>query len=868
MTRVFILTLLVNLFLCSSLLAKGYQPEYSVAGFYQLEKSGREVFDFNVGWRFFRGDAKGAEKVNFDDSKWDVVATPHTVQLMPVEASGSRNYQGSAWYRKHFVVDQALENKLINVYFEAAMGRSVVYLNGVQVLEHLGGYLPFSIELTQYGVKPGDKCVIAVHVDNSDDKNYPPGKKQATLDFTYHGGIYRDVWMIATSKVHITDPNKVDKVAGGGVHVQYGEINDKKAEVIISTDISNKFEKNQTVTVKSQLVDNAGKVIRQASSKMNLKAGEEKAVTQKIIVNNPQLWEPDAPHLYKLVTQVVGSNGKSLDGGITRVGIRKVEFKGKDGMWLNGKLADKLIGGNRHQDFAYVGNAVPNSQHWRDAKKLRDAGFRIIRVAHYPQDPSFMDACDELGMFVIVATPGWQYWNKDPKFADLVYEDITNMIRRDRNHTSVLMWEPILNETRFPLEFSMKALEITRAEQPGAISVADHHSAGVAENYEVVYGWPKDVGNFEQCIFTREFAENVDDWYAHNNNNRASRSWGEGPMLVQAMHHAKSYDEMCPADKQFIGGALWHPFDHQRGYHPDPYWGGIMDAFRQEKYSYEVFKSQVDANLKHPFAETGPMVFIAHEITPFSSKDVTVFTNCDEVRLIVYEKDTLVQKVPRKEYGMPNPPVVFKDVYEFNEMRVHSYVEKNWQRVSFVAEGLIDGKVVATTKKMPSRRSTKLRLSIDNEALDLVANGADFVPVICEVTDDSGNVKRLAKENIVFTVSGEGEIIGDASIGANPRAVEFGSAPVLIRSTLTPGKIKVHARVLFEGEHAATPAEIEFESVAPSVNMVFSEKPQINQNQAISGGYQRQMTEEEKKNILNQVELQQTEFGEVKEEKK
>ena len=114
-------------------------------------------------------------------------------------------------------------------------------------------------------------------------------------------------------------------------------------------------------------------------------------------------------------------------------------------------------------------------------------------------------------------------------------------------------------------------------------------------------------------------------------------------------------------------------------------------------------------------------------------------------------------------------------------------------------------------------------------------------------------------------MSGEGEIIGDASIGANPRAVEFGSAPLLIRSTLTPGKIKVHARVLFEGEHAATPAEIEFESVAPSVNMVFSEKPQINQNQAVFGGYQRQMTEEEKKNILNQVELQQTEFGEVKE---
>jgi len=509
---------------------------------------------------------------------------------------------------------------------------------------------------------------------------------------------------------------------------------------------------------------------------------------------------------------------------------------------------------------------MPNSQHWKDAKKLRDAGCRIIRVAHYPQDPSFMDACDELGMFVIVATPGWQYWNKDPRFAGLVYDDIRNMIRRDRNHTSVLMWEPVLNETRFPLENSLKVREITQTEYPGAACVADHHSAGVADNYEVVYGWPKDVGNFKQCIFTREFGENVDDWYAHNTNNRASRSWGEGPLLTQALQLAIAYDEMYPEGRQFIGGALWHPFDHQRGYHPDPYWGGIMDAFRQPKYSYYMFNSQVSALLKHPFSETGPMVFIAHEISPFSSPDVTVFTNCDEVRLIMYGTDTLVQKVVRRQYGMPNPPVTFKNVYDFNKMRIYPYVEKQWQKVTFVAEGLIDGKVVCSTKKMPSRRSSKLRLSLDNEGQGLIANASDFIPVICEVTDDEGNVRRLAKEQILFTVTGEGEIIGDEMIGANPRAVEFGSAPVLIRSTLNPGKIKVHARVLFEGEHVPTPAVIEFESVAPKHRLIYSEKPQVNQNSIYSGTYKRQMSEDEKRKTLNEVELQQTEFGEKKSE--
>lgn len=837
------------------------QPDFSVAGFFQLKDTGRDIYNFNVGWKFMRGNIPNAEKVDFDDSKWDVVSTPHTVQLMPVEASGSRNYQGAAWYRKHFTIDKNLNNKLINIYFEAAMGKTMVYLNGEKVLEHLGGYLPFSIELTEHGIKPGDECVIAVLVDNSDDKNYPPGKKQTALDFAYHGGIYRDIWMIATPKIHITDPNKANRTAGGGVFVQYGEINDNKAEVNISTDIINQSKTVQKVIIENKIKDQAGKTVSQSKTSISLKPNESKHSIQKLTVNNPKLWHPDSPTLYNVETKVIASNGTALDGGITKIGIRKVEFKGKEGLWINGKLADKLIGGNRHQDYAYVGNAMPNTQHWRDAKKLRDAGCRIVRVAHYPQDPSFMDACDQLGIFVIVATPGWQFWNKDPQFAELVYDNIRNMIRRDRNHPCVLMWEPILNETRFPLEFSLKTLEITHTEQPLSSAVADAHSAGVADNYDVVYGWPKDVGQYNQCIFTREFGENVDDWYAHNTNNRASRSWGEGPLLIQSLQLAKAYDEMFPESKQFIGGALWHPFDHQRGYHPDPYWGGIMDAFRQPKYSYYMFKSQVSAKLQHPFAETGPMVFIAHEISPFSSPDVTVFTNCDEVRLIMYETDTLIQKVPRKEFGMPNPPVTFKNVYDFNKMRIYPYNEKNWKRVSFVAEGLIDGKVVCSTKRMPSRRSTKLRLSVDNEGQNLIANGSDFITVICEVTDDEGNVRRLAKEQILFSVSGEGEIIGDDIIGANPRTVEFGSAPLLVKSTLQPGKIKVHARVLFEGEHAPTPAEIEFESIAPKYQLVYRDKPQIKQQQAFQSSYQRRMSEAERQKSLNEVELQQTEFG-------
>ena len=867
-----IVSTLVAVLLITSVWAQNYRPETSVAGFMSLPGSGRNVYDFNPGWRFHKGDVAGAEALNFDDSAWQVVSTPHTVELEPAEASGGRNYQGIAWYRKHFVVPAAMQGQLVTVYFEAIMGKQEVFLNGKLVRKHAGGYLPFSVNLTDYGIKAGDKCVLAVMTDNSNDKNYPPGKPQYTLDFAYHGGIYRDVWLIGKSDVSITDALEANKVAGGGVFVHFDQISEKKAQVFVDTEVKNSGTARRVVTVETTLTDASGKKVKQTSSRVMLNVGESVTVKQKMQVSNPHLWSPDSPYLYRVESRV--TEGKlALDGGVTRVGIRKAEFKDKDGFWLNGKPFGQLVGANRHQDFAYVGNALPNSQQWRDAKRLRDAGCRIVRVAHYPQDPSFMDACDELGIFVIVATPGWQYWNKDPEFARLVHENTRMMIRRDRNHASVLMWEPILNETRYPLDFALEALQITKDEYPypgRPVAAADVHSEGVKEHYDVVYGWPGDdvKGVARQCIFTREFGENVDDWYAHNNNNRASRSWGERPMLVQALSLAKSYDEMYQTNGQFIGGAQWHPFDHQRGYHPDPYWGGIFDAFRQPKYAYYMFRSQTAADLNHPLAESGPMVYIAHEMSQFSDKDVVVFSNCDSVRLSIYGGTrSWTKPVVHAKGHMPNAPVVFENVWDFWEARGYSYVQKNWQKVNLVAEGIRNGEVVCTTKKMPSRRSTKLQLRVDYQNSPLVADGSDFIVVVAEVTDDSGNVRRLAKENVVFTVEGEGEIIGDATIGANPRAVEFGSAPVLIRSTRKAGKIKVKARVQYEGTHAPTPAEIEFESVPSLLPACFTEQTRQTDAASTAKGQsasseKKILSEEEKQKLLIEVERQQTEFGE------
>ena len=837
----------------------------SVAGLFPLENSGRLVWNFNAGWRFHLGDVTDAELTDFNDETWEVVSTPHCVQLMPAEASGCRNYQGIAWYRKHFRLPKECIGRDVTLHFEAIMGKQTIYVNGQKVKNHEGGYLPITISLSTTTVS-GD-FVVAIKADNSDDKTYPPGKKQAQLDFAYHGGIYRDVWLIAKNKVSITDALEENKVAGGGIFVHYANISEKSAEVFVNTEVRNSDTKPRTITVENVL----SVAVSQQQTKLKLQPGETKTVTQRFLVKNPKLWSPETPYLYQLATRI--KDGKqSLDGGITRIGIRSFEFVRTDdaqgrqpGFYLNGKKYHQLVGANRHQDFAYVGNALPNSQQWRDAKRLRDAGFTIIRTAHYPQDPSFMDACDELGLFIIVATPGWQYWNKEKGWDEKVHENTRNIIRRDKNHPCVLMWEPILNETRYPEGFALQALQITKDEYPypyRPVAAADVHSAGIKDHYDVVYGWPGDDFKDDkpkQCIFTREFGELVDDWYAHNNLNRASRSWGERPMLTQAMSLYRSTQELFHTTGQFIGGCQWHPFDHQRGYHPDPYWGGIYDAFRQKKTAFDMFAAVLSSSVATESRQiVKPIVAIAHEMTQFSEKDVTIFSNCDSVRLTMYGGEHCwVQPV---EKGL----VVFKDAWDFFEARKWSYTQRNWQNVKMVAEGIIDGKVVCQEEKMPSRRSTKLRLYVDEMGKKLVADGSDFVVVVCEVTDDLGHVRRLAKENIRFTVEGEGEIIGDASINANPRAVEWGSAPVLIRSTQKAGKIIIKAEVQFPGIHAPTPAELEIESVPYEVPMCLASDASTTSKTSITSRTSNSsstLSDAEKAQLLQEVEAQQADFG-------
>lgn len=863
------------------------QPEFSTAGFFRLDNSGREVYSMNPAWRFHKGAVEGAETKEFNDKDWTVVSLPDGIEYLPTEASGCINYQGEVWYRKHFTPDAALKGKKLFLHFEAIMGKSKVFVNGKLLTEHFGGYLPVIADVTDVLDWNGDN-VIAVWADNSDDPSYPPGKAQDVLDYTYFGGIYRDCWLIAHNNVFITDPNYENEVAGGGLFVAFGKVSDALAEVQLKIHVRNATKNPFSGRVEYMLLQPDGTEVARLSDKIQVKVGRATTVSDRMPVKQPMLWTPSTPTLYNLLVRVLDKEGNVIDGYRRRIGIRSIEFKGKDGFYLNGRPYGKpLIGANRHQDFAVVGNAVANSIHWRDAKKLKDVGMEIIRNAHCPQDPAFMDACDELGLFVIVNTPGWQFWNDAPEFAQRVYSDIRNVVRRDRNHPSVWLWEPILNETWYPADFAKNTRDIVDAEYPYpyCYSGSDSEARG-HENFPVYFAHPANMQDASKEIdptktyFTREWGDNVDDWSSHNSPSRVARNWGEQPMRVQAQHYAcpyypvTSYDVLYKQSPQHVGGCLWHSFDHQRGYHPDPFYGGLMDVFRQPKYSYYMFMAQRPAVKNDRNAGSGPMVYIAHEMTPFSGKDVTVYSNCDEVRLTFNKGGkTYTYKKDKNRPGMPSPVITFPDVYDFIVDKAFSRTQKQ-DDVYLLAEGLIDGKVVATHKVVPARRPEKILLWMDNEGTDLKADGSDFVTVVAAVADKNGNIKRLNNYNIRFSIEGEGRLLGGPGVLANPVPVKWGTAPVLVQSTLKPGKIRITASVLFEGSQMPISGELEFESKPSVFPLVYdaADAARIPLGSASAGQNTASKTDAEReverlrKELntlkLKEVERQQSEFGE------
>lgn len=712
----------------------------------------RTLLNFNSDWGFWRGEKPGAEKPGYDDSGFARITLPHTMRLETKHCGGAANvYQGIGWYRRYFTVPDEFRNQRVVLDFEGVMIDSTYYLNGEEIGTRNGGYIGFSLDITDK-IKWGESNVLAVRVSNRDNPDTPPGKPLANLDFHYYGGIYRDVAMKVTDKLHITDPLSADRVAGGGVFVTYPSVSEEVATVHVRTHVKNDREAAAGLKVRTLLKDADGRIVaRGETPASSLSSGDDRHFEQKLDVPHPHLWDTKSPYLYTLVSEIV-VDGRPVDVVETRIGIRTIAFK-PDGFYLNGKKL-YLRGANRHQSYQNVGDAAPNSMQRRDALQIRDNGFNFVRATHYPQDPAFLDACDELGLLVIECQPGWQFFGKSRTFYDRTHRDTREMIRRDRNRPSVILWETSLNETGYSEQWARESTEIAHAEYPGnqMYTAADYgyHGKYYDACYKVVDcsldGVQKDF-NPDKPFLTREWG----DW-----GHQSLRKQGEALMLDQVharqdQLNGRGYPDWggLDANKRIAGYCLWSWNDYARGSASVTLGSGAVDIDRFGKYSAYWLETMQPA--RDP--QYGPKVFVASTNSPDSSLDVDVFSNCDSVKF--YRNGKFVGEQTREEALKACP-----HIGEKGGSPIFRFSLSGYEAGELKAEAYLDGKLVKTHAVSTPGNPARVVVEPDLKGIAPVADGSDLIPVHVKVVDAEGTVVPGFKGNVRVGVEGAGALVG------------------------------------------------------------------------------------------------------------
>lgn len=627
---------------------------------------------------------------------WEKINLPHTpfVESLVV----LHQWQGICYYRKILNGSKKEIDKQLWLEFEGAMHLADVWVNGQHLIQHSGGYTPFVVDVT--GMLHADRGnEILVRLDNRNNPLIPPGKPLETLDFCYYGGLYRDVNLIVKHPVHITHPIMANEVAGGGIFVTYPYVSKQEAEIKVKTQVSNKVGTQRHLTIRHTLYEwskkkGRGKKVALVESPLVLAAGTTQHHTQQFTVNNPKLWYPDSPALYVLRTEVMDGR-KVTDCEDTRIGIRRIEMTREKGFVINDKPL-KLEGSNRHQEYPYVGNAISDQAQYRDMYQIRDNGFNTVRLGHYPQDPSVLEACDELGLLVIEPIPGWQFFNKAQGFVDHTYKDIRDLIRRDRNHPSVIMWETTLNESWPPKSWKDQAVRIAHEEFPGDQCYTSGDTYGY-DGFDVCYNDWKEGYNRPNTTskpgFIREYYDY--EFGGHYSTTRVTRGDGDYALMQNAWNAQWSYNRYRAYYPWTIGGAVWSMYDYNRGCCDNICYSGLADLFRLPKFGLLYFRTQMKEGT---FTPAGPMtyeVFINSHWLEGSSDTLQVYGNVDEVKLQLNgrviarqypdDKPSTSEYVSRPDGGNAEnidfPPFTFFNV--------------NWERGELKAIGYKDGKTVA-----------------------------------------------------------------------------------------------------------------------------------------------------------------------------
>lgn len=658
-----------------------------IVGWAQAQQ--RVVYTINDGWKFAKGSPFEAQLTGCDDSSWETVNIPHTWNDKDADDETPGFYRGPVWYRKQLFIDKSQEGRQAVIYFEGANQEVRFYLNGQFVGEHKGGYTRFCFDITPH-LRYGQENLFAIYVNNVYNPNIPP----LSADFTFFGGIYRDVYLQFMNPVHIA----TNDYASSGVYIRTPEVNNSAASVEITTLLTNDMPQATEIRVENIICDADGKEVKKTQAEVKLAAGETKTdISKKIKIDSPRLWDIDDPYRYMVYTRILDKRkGTLLDEVVNPLGLRWFKFDSEKGFFLNGK-GRKLIGTARHQDYFQKGNALRDELHVQDVLLLKEMGGNYLRVSHYPQDPVIMEMCDKLGIVTSVEIPVVNAVTETEEFLHNSVEMAKEMVRQDFNRPSVMIWG-YMNEIflrrpytegkqledyyRFT-EKVARALEATiREEDPSRYTMMAYHNMPqyyedahlteipMIQGWNLYQGWYEpDINEFQRLLdrahkvykgkvlMVTEYGPGVDPRVHSYQPERFDFSQEYG-----LVYHKHYLNEMMK--RPFIAGSsLWNLNDFYSESRVDavPHVNnkGVVGLNREKKDVYWFYKTALS---RRPILVIGNREWksrggVVNTAQKECIQSVPVFSNAEEVELFVNNK-SLGKKKIEDNYALFDVPFV------------------------------------------------------------------------------------------------------------------------------------------------------------------------------------------------------------------
>jgi beta-galactosidase len=740
---------------------------------------GRSILPINRGWRFSPKVVQGGHDVAFDDSAFTPVVVPHTNLRLPWHSFDEKSYEFISLYRRKLRIPADAAGKRVFVDFEGVMTASTVYLNGEKLGTYLGGYTPFSFELTQH-MKPGGDNVLAVEVDSTERADIPPFGNE--VDYLTFGGIYREVALRVVPRVFLENihARPVD-VLGAAPRVQVECFIDRatgnrpgKLSLHAELRRPGSTERIAQATLpisEPPVIEHHDADAGQAEGALPLPAAVAGSYTLTLDhLGKLDLWDLENPHLYMVHVELL-EDGRVIDKDERRIGFREAMFT-PEGFSLNGKII-KLHGLDRHQTFPYVGQAMPARVQRQDAKILRhDLHCNIVRTSHYPQSRHFLDCCDEIGLLVLEEIPGWQHIGPLP-WQDIAVDNVRRMIRRDWNHPSVILWGVRINESRDNHDFYVRtnalAHGLDKGRQTGGIRYFQE-----SEFLEDVFtmndfGWPLKKPNHPRYLNT-EFVGHTFPTKTIDSKERLQEF---------VVRHARIHDTLA-SDPQYAGGIGWCAFDYNThgnfGSGDRICYHGVMDMFRTPKSAAGFYRSMCEPSEEIVLE---PAFHWARNDESIGFMNAMICSNCDHLKLfvnngkgfeLVGEGDPDRTQFPH----LKHPPF---DIMLGEKLR-------NWGDLRI--DGFIGGKQVIS--KSYSGKGVDQQFMLLPDDMELIADGADTTRVVLRVADEFGRVRPFANDSIQFQLEGPAQIIGDS-----PFALVGGTGAVWIRALEQPGTVSLRA---------------------------------------------------------------------------